>query len=361
MTDLLFPTSQNFVQKTLGAALNAGVTTVTLNNVTGIQNKPGVFIVDRVNTGGVETPSTREVIKFTGTSGSTLTGLTRNFDGGGSDQDHAIGAIVEFTADAMWADGVMDALENSHTSTGAVDTTKVVTLTGTQTLTNKTLTAPAISSPVLSGTATGTYTLGGTPTVTAPIIDKHSGAVTTDSDGATITMNMSVSRHQVVLGGNRILALTNLSTGQVTIVDLIQDSTGSRTLTWPSFGATATMTIATPCVVTTSKDIPTLTPVIFTTTGGLPTGVTASTVYYYVRVNATTGNISTSVANAQAGTYIASSVSQSGVHTCAVQVRWPSQTAPTLSTGKFTKDRINFYCLDATNTIVDAQVSGTIM
>lgn len=40
----------------------------------------------------------------------------------------------------------------------------------TQTLTNKTLTAPAISAPVLSGTATGTYTLAGTPTITAPAI-----------------------------------------------------------------------------------------------------------------------------------------------------------------------------------------------
>lgn len=210
----------------------------------------------------------------------------------------------------------------------------------------------------LDGTDTTTTTIANLDTDTA-IIDKTSGAITTDTDGATVTMDMSVSRHQVILGGNRTLALTNLSTGQVTIADLIQDSTGSRTVTWPSFGATATMTIATPCVVTTSKDIPTLTPVIFTTTGALPTGVTASTVYYYVRVNATTGNISTSVANAQAGTYIASSGSQSGVHTCAVQIRWPSQTAPTLSTGKFTKDRVNFYCLDATNTVVEGQVAGS--
>lgn len=46
----------------------------------------------------------------------------------------------------------------------------VVQLTTTQTLTNKTLTAP-----VLGGTITGTYTLGGTPTITAPIL---SGSIT---------------------------------------------------------------------------------------------------------------------------------------------------------------------------------------
>jgi hypothetical protein len=38
-------------------------------------------------------------------------------------------------------------------------------LTGAETLTNKT-----IAAPVLSGTATGTYTLGGTPTITAPVL-----------------------------------------------------------------------------------------------------------------------------------------------------------------------------------------------
>ena len=39
-----------------------------------------------------------------------------------------------------------------------------------QTLTQKTLTAPTISSPVLSGTITGTYTLGGTPTFPAAVV-----------------------------------------------------------------------------------------------------------------------------------------------------------------------------------------------
>lgn len=46
----------------------------------------------------------------------------------------------------------------------------LATLAGTETLTNKTITTPAISAPVLSGSATGTYTLAGTPTITAPAI-----------------------------------------------------------------------------------------------------------------------------------------------------------------------------------------------
>lgn len=39
-----------------------------------------------------------------------------------------------------------------------------------QTLTLKTLTAPTISSPVLSGTVTGTYTIGGTPTFPSSVV-----------------------------------------------------------------------------------------------------------------------------------------------------------------------------------------------
>ena len=48
--------------------------------------------------------------------------------------------------------------------------TALVTLTGSETLTNKTLTAP-----VLGGTITGTYTLAGTPTIASPVL---SGTVT---------------------------------------------------------------------------------------------------------------------------------------------------------------------------------------
>lgn len=151
---LFYPTTKNFVQKTLDAQLDAGTTaSMTLNNVTYIQNKPGVVLLNRVNSSGTEQPAAdREFVSYTGVSGSTLTGLTRNADGGSSDQDHAIGTIVEFVADAIWADGVMDALDNAFDSTGAVDTTKVVTPTGSQTLTNKTLTAPSMTSPnVTSG------------------------------------------------------------------------------------------------------------------------------------------------------------------------------------------------------------------
>lgn len=56
--------------------------------------------------------------------------------------------------------------------------------------------------------------------------------ITTDSDGATITFDLSTNLHQVTLAGNRTLALTNETVGQTFIIRLIQDATGSRTVTW---------------------------------------------------------------------------------------------------------------------------------
>lgn len=55
----------------------------------------------------------------------------------------------------------------------------------------------------------------------------------TDTDGATITFDRNKGKaHQVVLGGNRTLAVSNLDIGKMIAIDLIQDGTGTRTVTW---------------------------------------------------------------------------------------------------------------------------------
>lgn len=79
---------------------------------------------------------------------------------------------------------------------------------------------------------------------------------------------------------------------------------------------TATMTIATPCVVTwTAHGLWDGATVRFTTTGALPTGLTAGTDYFVTKIDANTFNLSTTLVNQIAGTKIATSGTQSGVHT----------------------------------------------
>jgi hypothetical protein len=89
-----------------------------------------------------------------------------------------------------------------------------------------------------------------------------------------------------------------------------------------SGSSTVTITIATPGVITWTAHGLTAaanayTPMYFTTTGALPTGLAVNTSYFVIPGSITTNTfqLASSVANAIAGTAIATSGSQSGTHT----------------------------------------------
>jgi hypothetical protein len=85
--------------------------------------------------------------------------------------------------------------------------TVVLTTTNTKTVSNKTLTKPTLNGSVQ--------------------------ALTTDTDGTTVTFDMAASNlHSVTLGGNRTLAVSNVAAGQSFLITLAQDETGSHTVTW---------------------------------------------------------------------------------------------------------------------------------
>jgi len=73
---------------------------------------------------------------------------------------------------------------------------------------------------------------------------------------------------------------------------------------------TVTMTIANPCVVTSTTVLPDLTAIVLETSGALPTGLLVGTTYYTRYVSSTTFNLSLT----PTGALIISSVSQSGTH-----------------------------------------------
>lgn len=112
--------------------------------------------------------------------------------------------------------GGINNIENANIASGAaISPSKIAgtaaTLTGSETLTNKTLTNPVLTKPTINGSVQ---------------------AYTNDSDGATITFDMVTSNiHNVTLGGNRTLAVSNVSTGQGFILILKQGS-GGQTVTW---------------------------------------------------------------------------------------------------------------------------------
>ena len=143
----------------------------------------------------------------------------------------------------------------------------------TATLTNKTLTSPVLNTGV-SGTAIDTDTTlaansdtklasqkatkayadtklaksGGT--LTGAVID----AVSALTDGATISIDASLGNiFTVTLGGNRTIAApTNPTAGQKMILQLRQDVTGSRTVSWNAVFRFGT-DITTPTLTTTAS------------------------------------------------------------------------------------------------------------
>lgn len=173
------------------------------------------------------------------------------------------------------------------------------------------------------------------------------GAFSTLTDGATVTPDFALANQYLLnIGGNRTLGVpTNIVAGQQGVIIVRQDATGSRTLAygwiyeWFSGvagvlstpgcsrdmiaysvdaynSAAVTITIATPGVVTMeAHGFLTGQRCQLTTDGALPTGLTASATYFVSVVDANSFKLCTTLADAAAGTFIATSGTQSGVHT----------------------------------------------
>ncbi len=96
---------------------------------------------------------------------------------------------------------------------------------------------------------------------------------------------------------------------------------GVRGVDVNTLGGTVTFTIATPCVATFSVLLAEGTAVQFSTTGALPTGLTAGTTYYLRNVDGVTANLSAT----PTGAIINTSGSQSGVHSISLLVDVPTK------------------------------------
>ncbi len=122
--------------------------------------------------------------------------------------------------------------------------------------------------------------------------------------------NLTTSANFQVTTGNGVLQSLGVNTG----------GTSSEVILYDGLSSVVTITIASPGVITwPAHDLAAGSAVVFSTTGGLPTGLTAGTIYYVaedVHLTANTFAVSDTKAHALAGTnQINTSVSQSGTQT----------------------------------------------
>lgn len=116
MPELYAAPTANFVQTSLNGGISDSANTITLNSVANLQ-APGYIVVDRIDANGTATPNSREVISFTGISGSDLTGCTRGADNSTA-RSHANGAIVETTPTVGLFNTLRTAYNTNFTSDG---------------------------------------------------------------------------------------------------------------------------------------------------------------------------------------------------------------------------------------------------
>jgi hypothetical protein len=203
-------------------------------------------VVDRVDSGGTEKDAAlREYITFANVSGSTVTTLTRGL-GGTTDQDHAVGAVVEFVMDVVQEQALIDTLIVEHGTDGTHNQSLVVTPTGTQTLTNKTLTSPTINTPkineavALTSSSTELNLLDGvtalvTATSTNTFTNKRiTPRVVTATDDASAVIDLDVTdQYQLTAVANATtFTITGSPTNGQKLIIRLKDAGVGKGLTW---------------------------------------------------------------------------------------------------------------------------------
>lgn len=183
---------KNAVSKVLQNTLTQGETgTITFttsvsSDLQASASIPGILVIDRIDVNGNLTPLLTEYISFTGVSGSTVTGLTRGL-GGTTAQGHAIGAIVEFVPDVVWAQAINDVITTEHDADGQHKINTFSNLNAPEGFLINGKIVPSVSSNNLT---VALKTLAGTDaTASDPIYVRINGVIRTITSALSVTIN----------------------------------------------------------------------------------------------------------------------------------------------------------------------------
>lgn len=191
----------NNVSDTLSSSIGAADSTIPVNSIAIWPNTTFTAVIDKGVVGS------EEYVAISGTSGSSLTVAGRGQQST-TGVGHNAGASIEAVPTAGDWNNVIDALANSHlVTTGAVDTTKIVTPSGTQTLTNKRHTKRVYST---TSTATLTPEISTydifvlTALATNLTIANHSTSTPTDGEMIMIEIQPDATPRTLTFGTNYV-------------------------------------------------------------------------------------------------------------------------------------------------------------
>ena len=242
------PTS-NYVQTTLNGSISDSATTITLTDASKLQ-APGYVILDRLDSLGVSTPASREIVYYTGISSNNLTGCSRGADGSTA-QAHSDGARVEtMITVGMWND-LVGIVSTALDSTGSKLILSNATITGSLNVSGASVVGIDVSN-LQNITVTGTNntqniavsSLAYIARIETPRIEYAVSRMALNSNASGgIACDMDISNlFTRVLNASTTVSLTNWSTGDKAIIRLVQGVSGA-TVTWnPGSGATINWT-----------------------------------------------------------------------------------------------------------------------
>lgn len=145
-------------------------------------------------------------------------------------------------------------------------------ISSSQTFTNKTLTSPGISGPVFSGTITGTYTIGGTPTFPSSVVTLTGTQTLTNKTLTSPTVNTPTITNATI-SANAISGYTTSNTGVIYGISVTTGAISSALSLTSTLAVTGAATLSSTLAVSGATTISST-----LSTTGLPTFLSATAI-----------------------------------------------------------------------------------
>lgn len=221
-------------------SIGSGDLSITVNSISLWNSNGGPIIINRGQ-------SDQEYAIASGISGSSLSISLRGAYGSTAVSHNANATIESVPFAHQWNDLITSLINVLVQSTGALDTTKVVDLSTAQVLTNKDLTGGTNTFPTSLVTLTGTQTLTN---------KRKTRRVVTITQSATPTINTDNTDVASITGlAQAITSMTTNLSGTPTDGDLLEvritDNGTARGITWGSSFESTTVTLPTTTVIST--------------------------------------------------------------------------------------------------------------